>query len=146
MKVDALILGAGPAATSTALSLLRSGVSVCLLARDDSTTTIDVEILSPEIRAELAAVGIHQSFWRPLALPCYGIRAAWGAEPPSYYSYMSSPHGDAMAVNRRAFHAALRQQLHRANTPLINGRLLGTQMTSNGDCAIAIAHQGTTKV
>ena len=59
---------------------------------------------------------------------------------------MSSPHGDAMAVNRRAFHAALRQELQGANAPLINGRLLGTQMTSNGDWAIAVAHEGTTKV
>ena len=107
MLADVLIVGAGPAGTSTALSLLRQGITVAIVASNREPVSIPVDVLSPELKAEFASLGIQSETWTHLGVACHGIDAAWGGTLPVSYSFLQHPYGDGVAIGRSELHRLL---------------------------------------
>jgi 2-polyprenyl-6-methoxyphenol hydroxylase-like FAD-dependent oxidoreductase len=63
MRVEVLIVGAGPAATSTAHALLRRSIPVVIFTTKRSAVGIPVDVLSPDVRPEFAAIGLRSAAW-----------------------------------------------------------------------------------
>src|ERR1700686_3010321 len=104
MKADVLIVGAGPAATSTALGLLRHGIPVALVTINTPTGGIPVDVLPPEVKRELASIGVAGEAWTDVGVACHGIEAMWGSALPVLYSFLCHPHGDGIIIGRSALH------------------------------------------
>jgi flavin-dependent dehydrogenase len=84
------------------------GVSVSVVARGDTQSSLPAEVFSPEVRREFSRMGLAEDFPRD-ARPSYGIEALWGQETPAFHSYLCSASGDGLCVTRRHFHDALRR-------------------------------------
>lgn len=132
MKPDVLIVGSGPAGASTALSLLRQGVAVTVLTADKSSLGIPVDVLSPDVKPEFAAIGIQNKRFIDLGVACYGIDAAWGGAQPVLYSFLHHPHGDGVAIQRSDLHGLLLQCVTDAGTHHRAGRFVGAERISKG--------------
>lgn len=127
-----IVVGCGPAGANTAITLLRAGVSVCILACDDSRSCLPAEALSPEVRIEFNRLGLAENFLDE-AMPSYGIEATWGHEVPAFHSYLCSAAGNGLHVDRPCFHDSLLRAVGTAgDCGLFYGRFLVAKRTSRG--------------
>lgn len=127
-----VVVGCGPAGTSTAATLLRAGVSVCVVTCDETRSHLPAEILSPSARREFDRLGFKQDVLDG-GIPAYGIEAVWGDELPTFYPYMCSVGGNGFHVDRRAFHDSLLSSMCAAgNCDLSDGRFLIAERTLRG--------------
>ncbi len=132
MEADVLIVGSGPAGSSTALGLLRHGIAATVVTADKSAPGIPVDVLSPDVKPELSSLGIQAKGWSDLGVACYGIDAAWGSATPVSYSFLLHPHGNGIAVQRLDLHRILLQSLTDAGTQHRRARFVGAERTATG--------------
>lgn len=121
---DVVIVGAGPAGSSAALSLARRGVRVALVERSSFEASRIGEALAPAVQGELVALGAWREVQALGPLPSWGTRALWGDEQPHAHSHLTSPYGHGWQVDRRAFDEALAQAAARAGAQLMLGATL----------------------
>jgi flavin-dependent dehydrogenase len=127
-----VVAGSGPAGASTAIRLLRAGMSVSILACDDTHSCLPGEALSPEVRTEFNRMCLLEDLQHE-AMPSYGIEAIWGHEIPTFHSHLWSGAGDGLCVNRPEFHGALlRAVLAAGGCGFLSGQFLLTEKTSRG--------------
>ena len=127
-----VVVGSGPAGASAAIRLLRAGVTVSIVASEDTQSCLPGEALSPEVRTEFRRMGLEEDFPRE-ALPSYGIEALWGQEIPAFHSYLCAPQGNGLSVTRPEFHGALlRAVLATGDCVFFNGQFLLAERTSRG--------------
>jgi flavin-dependent dehydrogenase len=141
---EVVVVGSGPAGASTAINLLRAGVTVSIVASEDTRSSLPGEALSPEVRAEFRRMGLEGDFPRE-AMPSYGIEALWGQEIPVFHSHLCSPGGNGLLVTRPEFHGALlRAALASGDCGFFSGHFLRAEKTSRG-WAVTIRIRETTK-
>ncbi len=109
MRVSVLIVGAGPAALSTALGLLRHGIAVAIVTTNTRTGGIPVDVLPPDVKPEFASIGVAGEAWADVGVACHGIEARWGGALPVSYSFLCHPQGDGIIIERSALHRLLLQ-------------------------------------
>jgi flavin-dependent dehydrogenase len=127
-----VVVGSGPAGASTAIGLLRAGVTVSIVASEDTRSSLPGETLSPEVRSEFRRMGLEEDFPRQ-AMPSYGIEALWGQEIPAFHSHMCSPSGNGLSITRPDFHGALlRAVLANRGCGFSGGMFLRAEKTSRG--------------
>jgi len=131
-QLEAMVVGAGPAGASTAITLLRAGVSVSILACDDSCSCLPAEVLSPEVRSEFQRLGLSENFLDE-TISSYGIEATWGHAAPAFHPYICNALGPGFHVGRARFHQALLKAVSDAgDCPFIRGRFLTAKRTPSG--------------
>lgn len=111
MKTDVVIIGGGPAACSAALSILKRGFSVAVIANE---TRIEkpTESASPKLPKMLQVIGAESAL--STCDPCLGFCSAWGRDTPTFEPSLTNPLGHAWFVHREEFDSSLRKLAVRA--------------------------------
>jgi flavin-dependent dehydrogenase len=100
---DVAVVGSGPAAAATAISLASAGRSVTLIERVKPAGFGAGETLDPEVRSSLIQLGVWQRFVDSGAQPTHAIWSAWGSSRVIARDYVAGPHGPAWRVDRTGF-------------------------------------------
>ncbi len=100
---DAVILGGGPAGTSAALGLVRTGRTVAVLERSHYEVARVGETLPPQTRTQLAELGVWERFLAAGHLPSPGIVSVWGDDEPYENDFLFNPYGNGWHIDRRCF-------------------------------------------
>ncbi|WP_241759577.1 NAD(P)/FAD-dependent oxidoreductase [Pyxidicoccus parkwayensis] len=97
----AVVVGGGVAGLSAALTLVRAGVSTCVLERTDYSPWRPGETLSPVAFAELSRWLAPEPLETEGFLASYGLESTWGSEEPHHHSFLTNPYGQGWHVARR---------------------------------------------
>ena len=100
---DALVVGAGPAGSATALMLARSGWHVGLMHRRNPRIVRTGETLPGASRSTLGALGVWSKFSSDGHVGSPGTVSWWGADTPIEQDSVFSPSGQGWHVNRQRF-------------------------------------------
>jgi flavin-dependent dehydrogenase len=146
MRADVLIVGAGPAATSTALGLLHHGIPVALVTTNTPTGGIPVDVLPPDVKPELASIGVGGEAWTEVGVACHGIEAMWGGALPVLYSFLCHPHGDGIIIWRSALHRLLLECAVNAGARQHTARFLSAERFTAGWRVRLQGSEGTEQV
>jgi len=106
-EVDVLIVGAGPAGASAALSLAPTR-TVALTDLDSSSRPRIGESLPPAARRLFNDMGLWESFQSQGHSPCYGNRSVWGSAQPIETDFLRDPDGHGWHIDRARFDLWLR--------------------------------------
>lgn len=106
-KVDVVIIGGGPAGTSTAIALAQSGQTVAILERSRYETVRVGETLPPAVRVLLSELGVWERFQADGHVPSPGIISAWGSPEIYDNDFIFNPYGSGWHLDRRRFDAML---------------------------------------
>jgi flavin-dependent dehydrogenase len=107
LRVDALVIGAGPAGSVAAARLASAGAVVALLDHPKPKEHKVGESLSPRVAQLLRALGVATEFDSSRHMISSGIRTAWGSSIVER-SFLASPYGDGWLLDRPAFDLGLR--------------------------------------
>jgi len=116
---DVLILGGGPAGTSTALHLARSGVSVALVERNYYQKESMGETIHPSVKQQLQNMGIWARFCEDQHFPSYGNRSAWGDDLLKENQFFFNPYGTGWHLDRNRFNKMLINSAEQAGVRVI---------------------------
>ncbi|WP_225408246.1 NAD(P)/FAD-dependent oxidoreductase [Stigmatella hybrida] len=119
-----VVVGGGMAGLSAALTLVRAGVSVCVLERTDYSTWRPGETLSPAAYAELRQLLAPAPLETEGFLASHGLEATWGSEQPHHHSFLTNPYGSGWHVERRHLDALLARHAQAHQVPLWQGTCL----------------------
>ena len=106
-EIDALVVGAGPAGATVALTLAPLHRVMLVDRRAEPLPRIG-ESLPPAARRLLRDMGLWESFTREGHSPCYGNRATWGAEQPVESDFLRDADGHGWHIDRARFERWLR--------------------------------------
>lgn len=81
VRVDVVVVGAGPAGTATAISCAQAGLEVVILDREPSPRDRPGETLHPGIEAPLRSLGVLERVSRASFPRHRGIRVHWNSSP-----------------------------------------------------------------
>jgi flavin-dependent dehydrogenase len=138
-KVDAVIVGGGPAGMATALGLVRAGHSAVVVEKSRYDGVRIGETLPPNARAPLTQLGVWERFEREGHAPAYGIRSAWGQSEPFTNDFIFNPYGNGWHVDRRRFDALLADAACEAGANVHQGaQLTSCEQDAQGHWRIAL--------
>ncbi|KFE62107.1 FAD-dependent oxidoreductase [Hyalangium minutum] len=115
---DVVVVGGGVAGLSAALTLVRAGVSVCVLERTDYSPWRPGETLSPVAFAELRQLLAPEPLETDGFLESHGLEATWGSEQPQHHSFLTNPYGSGWHVERRHLDGLLASHARSLQVPL----------------------------
>ena len=107
-RLDAIVVGGGPAGSACAITLAEAGRAVVLVDRGVHRPGRDGDVLPPDVRPALERLGVWERFRAGgghLASP--GMVSVWGEEEAVDKDFIWSPFGAAWHIDRRAFDALL---------------------------------------
>lgn len=107
IRVDAAVIGAGPAGSAAALHLARNGWSVLLVDTGEARAARG-ETLLPAARLALERLGVWDSVEQAGHPVCAGGRALWGGAEETDLRHVFDPYGPARFIDRERFDADLR--------------------------------------
>lgn len=113
-----VVVGGGVAGLSAALTLVRAGVSACVLERTDYSPWRPGETLSPVTYAELQQLLSPAPLETEGFLASHGLEATWGSEQPHHHSFLTNPYGGGWHVERRHLDALLARRAQALQVPL----------------------------
>lgn len=106
-RVDAVVLGAGPAGATLALNLAPFR-RVMVLEREAKPTARIGESLPAVAGRLLADMGLWEGFVADGHLPCFARRSIWGAPGPMEVDSLRDPDGPGWHLHRARFEGQLR--------------------------------------
>jgi flavin-dependent dehydrogenase len=106
-RLDAAIVGGGPAGTSVAIALARSGRSIAVFEQSHYDRERIGETLPPVARIPLLSLGVWNRFLNDAHAPSHGTLSAWGQEEPYENSFIFDPYGHGWHLDRQRFDAML---------------------------------------
>ncbi len=112
------MVGGGVGGTSAAVTLVRAGVSVCVLERTDYSPWRPGETLSPAAHAELRQFLAPEPLETEGFLVSYGLEANWGSERPHHHAFLTNPYGCGWHVERRRLDLQLARHARALQVPL----------------------------
>lgn len=115
MECDVAILGAGPAALATALTLRRHDPTrtILVLAGSPGTRGKIGETLPPGAQAVLRSIGVWEAFLASAPLPAYGTCAAWGSNQLESHEFIFHPENRGWHLDREIFDQSLAAEAER---------------------------------
>ncbi|MEM9274626.1 MAG: NAD(P)/FAD-dependent oxidoreductase [Cyanobacteria bacterium P01_F01_bin.143] len=140
---DLLIIGSGPAGTTTAIFLAQLGFKVVVLNREFKGKYKIGESLSPFANSILKQLGVWDVFLADGHLPCYGNKSSWGKPQLDYYDFINHPLGHAWHIDRCLFEQRLRERSMELGVELINNSSIVDVAKVEDSWQVQIA-QGTT--
>ncbi|MEA2897309.1 MAG: hypothetical protein QOJ84_2924 [Bradyrhizobium sp.] len=117
---DALVIGAGPAGSATAIALLQMGRSVILVERR-ATTARPGEGLPGAARCELAALGLWDDFLAQQHGIVWSMNSAWGSEDLASQDLSLHPYGQNWHLDREIFDALCRDRAADRGAVMLQG-------------------------
>jgi flavin-dependent dehydrogenase len=130
---DVVILGGGPAGTSTAIALARAERSVIVLERSRYGAARIGETLPPRVRELLARLGVWESFLAAGHLRSPGVASTWSSPETNMSHFFLSPYGHGWHVDRRRFDSMLAMQAESLGAIVHQGaRVLSCARKLNG--------------
>lgn len=115
MECDVAILGAGPAALATALTLRRHnpGLAIVMLDGPQRARGKIGETLPPGAQAVLRSLGVWEAFLASAPLPAYGTCAAWGSNQLESHEFIFHPENRGWHLDREIFDQSLASETDR---------------------------------
>lgn len=139
-KVDAVVVGGGPAGSATALALNDRGYSAALIERSEYANTRVGETLPPAIRKLLVSLGVWDQFVEGNHSPSFGIRSSWGNDDLYENDFIFNPYGSGWHVDRNRFDRMLTLAAERSGVKVFQGvELLSLTRARSGGWDITIA-------
>ncbi|MEO1052839.1 MAG: NAD(P)/FAD-dependent oxidoreductase [Bacteroidota bacterium] len=107
-NLKVVIIGAGPAGCSCAITLLNAGIRKVTLidASKDRKFSIG-ESIPPDTNVLFKQLGIYNDFQNEDHEPCYGSCSYWGNHLHGYNDTILSPHGHGWHLDRSKFNRFL---------------------------------------
>jgi 2-polyprenyl-6-methoxyphenol hydroxylase-like FAD-dependent oxidoreductase len=141
---EAAIIGCGPAAYATAISLADCNFPVAILGRSKSTFPYVGETLEPSIVPWLRQLGVWNRFLADEHLPSRATISVWGEEErPHEYNPGFNPYSIGWHVDRQRFDAMLAAAAAaRGVTTLLDMRLLTCSRSATGNWQLEALHRG----
>ncbi len=90
---DVVVIGGGPAGTSTAFWLAKLGITVALIERSNYQGFQAGETVHPSFKILLKDMGVWERFCSEQHLPSYGNLSSWGNEFLHESHFLFSPYG-----------------------------------------------------
>lgn len=110
-RLDAVVIGAGPAGSATALRLLRHGAGRVLLADAGGFDGFRIgESIPPDTGLLLAELDLLPGFLAQGHERCLGSCSSWGDDELGYNDFVTNPHGHGWHLDRSRFDAFLAHQ------------------------------------
>lgn len=116
-RYAAVVAGGGPAGSTAALALARSGRRVLLVGAPSPTAAVG-EALPPVGRALLGELGVLPGFLRQGHAPSHGNASAWGSADLATHDFLFGIHGHGWHLDRARFDAGLRDAARDAGAEL----------------------------
>jgi len=133
MKADVAVIGAGPAGSVIAMTLVRQGLSVVLIERSDGTNFRVGESLPPAARSILKSLGLLDRMLTSEHKAAYANRSAWGTDELISNDFIFNEDGHGWHIDRRAFDQMLTDAAAERGASIFNStRCVSASPTPNG--------------
>ncbi|MFD3218346.1 NAD(P)/FAD-dependent oxidoreductase [Bacillus sp. BR_7a] len=119
---DVLVLGGGPAGTSSAFHLAQQGLSVALVERGYYHGNRMGETIHPTAKFNLQKLGVWEQFCQDHHLPSYGNRSAWGDSNLKENLFVFTPYGTGWHLDREKFDLMLINSARQAGVSVFTGK------------------------
>lgn len=116
---DAIVVGGGPAGSAAALALARAGRSVLLVERRSRQRFKLGETIPPAVRPLVEKLLGTESGC--IGFPTQGNVSCWGRDEPVEQSFLFSPYGHGLRLDRARFDRALRRRAGAAGAQVREG-------------------------
>lgn len=146
-EFDVLIIGGGPAGTTTGLTILKKeGISVGLIEQSDYSVSRVGEVLSPGMRNMLEYFDVWEEFKKQHALDAFSSQSVWGQEELSTTDYLFTIHGSGWHLNRVAFDQMLANKFSTLGGELfLNTKYIHAEEI-DGSWLITVKQGGSTEI
>jgi 2-polyprenyl-6-methoxyphenol hydroxylase-like FAD-dependent oxidoreductase len=118
---DVLVMGSGPAGSTTSLLLSRSGLKVGMIDIRKTKRFIIGESLSPQCKPILEQLGLWQEFKNDGHRPYYGNQSVWGHHSLQSTDFINTPWGNGWHLDRIKFETMLRNSAVKNGTDVYLG-------------------------
>jgi len=142
-KVDAAVVGGGPAGTATALGLARLGYSAIVIERTYYDTVRIGETLPPKIRPLLVSLGVWEEFLPQNHCRSFAIHSAWGQSELYANDFIFNAYGNGWHVDRLRFDMTLARAAENAGVDVLQAtQLISIQERANNGWRIGLGAKG----
>lgn len=132
-RVDAMIVGGGPAGAATALALQRIGRRALLVEQGAYDECRGFDTLAAQALRPLAALGLSEASVATGHRPCHLVQSAWADAEPREQSALFSRYGPSWHIERRRFDEVLAHAAAEAGAGVWTGaRPVGVGRTKAG--------------
>jgi flavin-dependent dehydrogenase len=133
LRVDACVVGSGPAGAVAAHVLTGAGARVALIVRNQPNSALAVgETVPAEMRSLLKRLGLD-CLTADLHLPSAGTMARWGSDDVHFREAILSPYGCGWHLDRQSFERQLiAAAIRNGATVIDNCTRIATTPTSTG--------------
>lgn len=131
-KYAALIVGAGPAGTATALALTHLGVGPIAVTGLPGLSPALGETLPGAARALLRDLGVWPAFEADRHAPILGAVSQWGSDQIEIRDAFANPQGPGWRLDRDRFEHMMLNQAKRGGVTVLHGRAVSFQRERGG--------------
>lgn len=117
-----VIIGAGPAGCSCAISLVNAGFKEVYILDNSKGGKFHIgESIPPDMNLLLKQLGLYKSFLNQGHEACYGSCSYWGSPKRGYNDSMLSPYGHGWHLDRSKFNRFLIQESVNRGVQVLKG-------------------------
>jgi flavin-dependent dehydrogenase len=141
-RVDVAIIGDGPAACTVALTLVKFGISACLIGSSYHNRVLFGETVHPNIKYPLEYLGLWEDFLNDKHLESPGNLSIWGDGLVRENNFIFHPNSHGWHLDRLKFNLMLVNAVQKAGLYHISSKLPFINKYLNGSFGITLSSRG----